>query len=76
MNLKQALQRIVELERKVKELEARPPEQHIHYHSAPVVPHPDLVPPPMWPQPYPHPTYDPYRWIPPMPVIFGGGHFR
>jgi hypothetical protein len=32
MNLKQALARIEELERKVKELEARPAQQ-IHYHT-------------------------------------------
>jgi hypothetical protein len=33
MNLKQALKRIEELERKVSELEARPPQQiHNHYH--------------------------------------------
>lgn len=34
MNLKQALERIEALERRVKELESRP-EQHIHYHQYP-----------------------------------------
>lgn len=36
MTLKGAMKRIEELERRVKELEARPPETHTHYHAAPV----------------------------------------
>ena len=45
MNLKQALQRIEELERKVKELEARP-RQQIHYHYT----QPPYVQPPYVPE--------------------------
>ena len=38
MNLKQAKQRIEELERRVKELEARPPQQnHYHYYPHPLI---------------------------------------
>lgn len=47
MNLKEALQRIEALERRVKELEARP-EQHIHYHTHPA-PYPAN---PLFTQPY------------------------
>ena len=50
MNMKEALQRIEELERKVRELEARPP-QHLHYHYnwqqptyAPMLPQPWIGP--------------------------------
>lgn len=42
MNLKQALERIEALERRVKELEARPPVQqnyHYHYETGPAFPH-------------------------------------
>ncbi len=58
MNLKEALTRIEELERKVRELEARPAQQ-VHYHYGvpqpqyfPVIPQPSLTPPfqPHWPQ--------------------------
>lgn len=50
MNLKQALQRIEELEKRVKELEARPVEQHFHFPQAPL--YPQYVPIPMYPQPW------------------------
>ena len=50
MNMKEALKRIEELERRVKELEAQP-KQEIHYHNYPALPH--YVPPsyPWYPQP-------------------------
>ncbi len=59
MNLKEAMKRIEELERKVKELESRPAQQiHYHTHQAPyVAPSQPLQPywtpttpqPPLWP---------------------------
>ena len=52
MNLKQALKRIDELERRVRELEARP-QQVIHYHTheaSPVFPMPS--PQPIAPNPW------------------------
>lgn len=53
MNLKQALARIEELERRVAALEAAP-KQDVHYHyqmPAPYQQHFDTVPPPVWTQP-------------------------
>lgn len=47
MNLEQALQRIEELERRVRELESRPV-QHIHHHYAPQ----PIAVPVYEPQPY------------------------
>ena len=53
MKLAQALKRIEELERRVKELESVPKQAiHYHTHQAPVVPHFDLVPIPVYPAPY------------------------
>lgn len=48
MNLKQALERIEALERRVKELEARP--EHVHHHY-PLDPTRFQPLPPQWPQP-------------------------
>jgi len=61
MTLKEAMKRIEELERKVKELESRP--QHLHFHNS-------LMPPTYIsciPQPYPlwPTTYAPYLPIGP-----------
>lgn len=65
MNLKKALERIEALERKVKELEARPMQKyHTHYHNEPPVYQP-LLPQPILPT-YPfvpwQPTYGPQWW--------------
>lgn len=84
MNLKQALQRIEELERKVKELEARPAQQtHIHYHNQPpfyqpILPHP-ITPAPWIPAPWQPNYYEVTCAAPLMPngiagtIEFGGG---
>ena len=62
MNLKQALARIAELERRVRELESvSRHEVHYQTHNTPA---PLLSPQPM-------PAYDPYRWYPPMPITCG-----
>lgn len=51
MKLAQAMKRIEDLERKVKELEARPmQETHFHYHNAPPAYQPQISP--MIPQPF------------------------
>ena len=73
MTLEQAKKRIEELERKVKELEARPATQHWHYHYPP--------------QPYypSYPNYQPWPTVPLGPtwicgvasnLVQGGGHFE
>lgn len=55
MNLKQAIERIEKLERRVRELESRPHvERHYYYQTPPLQPF------------FPSPVYDPYRWVPPM----------
>ena len=62
MNLKKALERIEALERKVKELEARPTTQiHYHTHQAPFI------------QPYyGQPTFVPVQpWMQPMEITCG-----
>lgn len=66
MNLKQALERIEALERRVRELEARP-EQHVHYHTHPVAP--------SYAQPYyaPQPLYPPLLPQVPWVVTCGAG---
>jgi hypothetical protein len=64
MNLKQAMQRIEELERKVKELEARP-EQHIHYHTHPVSP--------VYPTPITYPVQPFMPWGTPWCGAIGAG---
>jgi hypothetical protein len=76
MNLKQAMKRIEELERKVRELEARPPQQvHHHYHQ----------PQPLIGQPYQqHPHWTPGWPLLPGPTCVGNvgvgiqasGHFQ
>lgn len=57
VTLAQALKRIEDLERRVKELEARPPEQHTHYHAAPIYQQPAL---PYAPAPLPWNPLIPY----------------
>lgn len=54
MNLKQALKRIEELERKVRELEARPREVHHYHHQVP-----QFIP--AFPPPAPQPSF-PLIW--------------
>jgi hypothetical protein len=78
MNLKQALKRIEELERKVRELEARPPQQvHHHYHQH--------QPQPLIGQPVPQqPMWTPGWPLNPGPTCVGNvglgihssGHFQ
>jgi hypothetical protein len=63
MTLKEALKRIEELERKVKQLEAAPKEQHTHFHTHPVY------------QPYTIPIQSPYPqpWQPWVGPTCGAG---
>ena len=76
MNLKQALERIEALERRVRELEARP-EQHIHYHTHPAQ-QPYPAPLPQYPYPNPVLPWTPMPWDPwdpwySGPITIGGG---
>lgn len=75
MDLKQAMERIEQLERRVKELEAHPA-QHIHYHThpspLPYIP-PQYIPPqnpnnPWWQEPF----YQP-NWVVTCGSSIGGG---
>lgn len=69
MDLKQALQRSDKLERKVKELEARPAQTHIHYHNAlPAYTHPPYAPiQPLWPTTPNIPWYEVTCAVPQVP---------
>ncbi len=63
MNLKQALQRIEELERRVKELETRPTTVIHNYPITPIAPYVAPLPGPVWQEP---------SWVPHWPTVTCG----